>query len=189
MEQATLDAFADELEKIAGKVTAYIFKDPMSYTGRSKVRGSVRKGVGAMEGTVGKGKNIGTGVGAALGAVGGGAAGYFGGGKKALPGILGALAGGAAGGLGGRSVGGLLARGAGTRKLKGHGVTAVRINDSPELQKVLRPMLQRKGLDVIVQGKSSYGGKSLAGLEQKILSRVGYPDPHVLKSLGLPTLK
>lgn len=189
MKEAQWAGFTDEMDKIGEKATVYIFKDPVSYKSRYQTRSAVREGVGKVEGTVRKGKGIGAGAGAGLGAAGGAALGYMAGGKKALPAVLGALAGAAAGGTGGYFGGKALGQRQALRNLKQYGVHAVRVEDTPELRRVLRPALQRKGLDMVITKRTPYKGKELEGVKQRILGRVGYPDPHVLKSLGLPTLK
>lgn len=100
-------------------------------------------------------------------------------------GLAGAGAGGAGGYFGGRYLGGK----AGEKALKERGVHPVEVEDSSRLHQVLRPALQRKGVDVVMGGKTPYSKKERAALEQAILNRVGAPDPAVLKSLGLPVLK
>jgi len=188
MKEAQWGGFSDEMSKIAEKATVYIFKDPISYKDRHKTRTAVRAGIGKVEPTVRAGKGIGAGAGAGLGAAGGAALGYMASGK-ALPAVLGALTGAAAGGTGGYFGGRALGQRRALKNLKQHGIHAVRVDDTPELRRVLRPALQRKGLDVVIQKKTPYKGEKLEGLKKQILGRVGYPDPHVLKSIGLPTLK
>jgi len=187
MYEATAKAFVDELNKIA--TTAYLFRDPVSYKERAKVRDSVKQGITEHGKNIRGGKAIGAGGGALLGGAGGALAGYAGSGGKALPSILAGLAGAAGGGTAGYFGGRHLGRKRGLSKLKARGIHAVKVKDTDELRKVLRPALQQKGVDVVMQGNKAYNKKDLTALSQKMLSRVGAPDPAVLKSLGLPTLK
>jgi len=187
MDEKAIEAFVNEMGKIA--TTAYLFRDPTPYSERAKVREAVRSGIAAQGKATSLGTGIGTGGGALLGGAGGALAGYAGGSGRALPAILGGLAGAAGGGTAGFFGGREIGKRIGEKKLKGKGVYPVKVKDSPQLRSMLRPALQRKGLDVVMSGGKNYSKEDLAKLRSSILSRVGAPDPAVLQSLGLPTLK
>lgn len=187
--EVKLAAFADELQKISAKSTAYLFKDPLSYTERAKVRQAIRGGTEAKLKRTQAGKGVGAGGGALLGGLGGALAGYYGGHQRALPAVLGGLAGAAGGGVGGYFGGREIGRYLGGRKMKEFGIHPVSVEKSPELQQKLRPALQSRGLDVHMQDRPAYSKEDIAKMRQNMLARVGSPDPAVLRRLGLPTLR
>jgi hypothetical protein len=193
MDDTTKEAFLDEIDKIAEKVTMFAFKDPTSYKERSKVRKNVREGMQSYGKSIKGGKYIGGGGGAALGGTGGALAGYYGGGGRVLPAVLGGLAGAAAGGVGGYFGGRHLGRKRGLKKLKEKGVESRDIKVTPQLKKnypAVRRQVQRGGADIWAAKRGwEYSPKGREYIQKGLLSRVGSPDPHVLRRMGLPTLK